>query len=148
MVLEEMGKLMGSRAGFLEYRVTLSQTNPPCIPFFGMPQESSSSIFLLISIGIYLTDFVFIQDGYPSYTNTGLINFRKQIKMAEAFRNTQKHKITPYRLQPVPELQEYLLSKLQEAEDVDEIYDRSLEIEPQEPENEKIAKVGNRSVSC
>lgn len=51
----------------------------------------------------------------------------------------------PYLLQPVPELQDYILSNLQAAGDVHDMYDRSLEIEPREREDEKIARYADSS---
>lgn len=47
----------------------------------------------------------------------------------------------PYPLQAVPELQEYILSNMQAAGDVHEMYERSLQVEPREREDEKIVRV-------
>jgi len=46
----------------------------------------------------------------------------------------------PYPLQPVPELQEYILSNMQAAGDVHEMYEKSLQVEPREREDEKIVR--------
>jgi hypothetical protein len=46
----------------------------------------------------------------------------------------------PYPLQPVPELQEYILSNMRTAGDVHEMYEMSLQVEPREREDEKIAR--------
>lgn len=43
-------------------------------------------------------------------------------------------------MQPVPELQDYILSNMQNAGDVHEMYDMSLQVEPREREDEKIAR--------
>jgi son of sevenless len=43
-------------------------------------------------------------------------------------------------LHPVPELQEYILSNMQAAGDVHEMYDKSLAVEPREREDEKIVR--------
>ena len=71
---------------------------------------------------------------------TNLINFAKRAKTAEVIRDIQQYQNTPYSLQPVPELQEYILGAMQRAGDVHEMYDRSLTIEPREREDEKIAR--------
>jgi len=42
--LESMRKLMGSTKNFAEYRDTLHRANPPCIPFFGEPNEISMHV--------------------------------------------------------------------------------------------------------
>lgn len=128
-VLEQMRRLMASTKNFGEYRETLHLANPPCIPFFG----------------VYLTDLTFIEDGIPSLTPSELINFNKRAKTAEVIRDIQQYQNIPYLLQPVPELQDYILSNLQAAGDVHDMYDRSLELEPREREDEKIARLLSES---
>ena len=46
----------------------------------------------------------------------------------------------PYPLQSVPELQDYILSNMQAAGDVHEMYEKSLAVEPREREDEKIVR--------
>jgi son of sevenless-like protein len=46
----------------------------------------------------------------------------------------------PYPLQPVPDLQDYILTNMQSAGDVHEMYEMSLSVEPREREDEKIAR--------
>ncbi|CEJ58242.1 hypothetical protein PMG11_06907 [Penicillium brasilianum] len=128
-ILEQMRRLMASTKNFGEYRETLHLANPPCIPFFG----------------VYLTDLTFIEDGIPSLTPSELINFNKRAKTAEVIRDIQQYQNVPYLLQPVPELQDYILSNLQASGDVHDMYDRSLEIEPREREDEKIARLLSES---
>lgn len=124
--LETMRRLMGSTKNFGEYRESLHLANPPCIPFFG----------------VYLTDLTFIEDGIPSIIKKStLINFAKRAKTAEVIRDIQQYQNVPYPLQPVPELQEYILSNMQAAGDVHEMYEKSLAVEPREREDEKIVRV-------
>lgn len=128
--LESMRKLMGSTKNFLEYRDTLHKANPPCIPFFG----------------IYLTDLTFIEDGIPSIIKkTQLINFAKRAKTAEVIRDIQQYQNVPYGLQGVSELQDYIVRNMQTAGDVHEMYERSLQVEPREREDEKIARLLSES---
>ncbi|KAK4123230.1 ras GEF [Parathielavia appendiculata] len=123
--LETMRKLMASTKNFGEYREALHAANPPCIPFFG----------------VYLTDLTFIEDGIPSVIKkSNLINFAKRAKTAEVIRDIQQYQNVAYSLQPVPELQDYILSNMQAAGDVHEMYDKSLQIEPREREDEKIVR--------
>lgn len=123
--LESMRKLMASTKNFSEYREQLHASQPPCIPFFG----------------VYLTDLTFIEDGIPSIIKkTDLINFAKRAKTAEVIRDIQQYQNAPYSLQPVPELQDYILSNMQAAGDVHEMYDKSLMVEPREREDEKIVR--------
>ncbi|KAG8165674.1 hypothetical protein KVR01_004226 [Diaporthe batatas] len=124
--LEALRKLMLSTKNFAEYRESLHMANPPCIPFFG----------------VYLTDLTFIEDGIPSIIKkTTLINFAKRAKTADVIRDIQQYQNVPYSLQPVTELQDYILSNMQAAGDVHEMYDKSLVIEPREREDEKIVRV-------
>ncbi|KAF4123290.1 hypothetical protein GMORB2_6841, partial [Geosmithia morbida] len=124
--LESMRRIMASTKNFGEYREQLHAANPPCVPFFG----------------VYLTDLTFIEDGIPSIIKkTNLINFAKRAKTAEVIRDIQQYQNVGYSLQPVPELQDYILSNMQAAGDVHEMYDRSLQVEPREREDEKIVRV-------
>ncbi|KAI9790332.1 MAG: hypothetical protein M1833_001951 [Piccolia ochrophora] len=123
--LETMRNLMAATKNFADYREALHLANPPCIPFFG----------------VYLTDLTFIGDGISeNIKKTSLINFSKRAKTAEVIRDIQQYQNVPYPLQAVGELQEYILSNMQAAGDVHEMYDRSLAVEPREREDEKIAR--------
>jgi son of sevenless-like protein len=94
--------------------------------------------------GVYLTDLTFIEDGIPSVIKkSGMINFAKRAKTAEVIRDIQQYQNVPYPLQPVPELQEYILSNMQAAGDVHEMYEKSLFVEPREREDEKIVRYVN-----
>lgn len=55
-------------------------------------------------------------------------------------RDIQQYQNVAYSLQPVPELQDYILSNMSAAGDVHEMYDKSLQIEPREREDEKIVR--------
>lgn len=83
----------------------------------------------------------FIEDGIPSIIKkTTAINFAKRAKTADVIRDIQQYQNVPYSLQPVQELQDYILSNMQAAGDVHEMYDKSLTIEPREREDEKIVR--------
>ena len=141
-----MRKLMSSNKNFSEYRETLHLANPPCIPFFGnsLPHYLTTFDILLTysSTGIFLTDLTFIEDGIPSIVKrTNLINFAKRAKTANVIRNIQQFQNIPYSLKPVGDLQDYILSHMNSAGDVHEMYDKSLQIEPREREDEKITRL-------
>ncbi|KAF2863271.1 guanine-nucleotide dissociation stimulator CDC25 [Piedraia hortae CBS 480.64] len=128
--LESMRKLMGAHRNFSEYREALHRANPPCIPF----------------LGVFLTDLTFIEDGIPSIIKrTNLINFSKRTKAAEIIQDIQQYQKVPYGLQPVPELQEFITRSVQSAGSVHEMYNRSLQVEPREREDEKIARLLSES---
>jgi son of sevenless-like protein len=125
-----MRLLIKTEKNFSNYREALHVANPPCIPF----------------LGVYLTDLVFIEDGIPSVTKQQeLINFGKRKMTAEVIRDIQQYQNVPYTLNPVPELQTWILENMQLARSVHEMYDRSLEVEPREREEEKIARLLSES---
>ncbi|KAL8822835.1 MAG: hypothetical protein Q9191_006437, partial [Dirinaria sp. TL-2023a] len=110
-ILETLRRLMGSTKNFGEYRV-------------------------------YLTDLTFIEDGISSVIKrTNLINFAKRAKTADVIRDIQDYQNVPYPLKPVMDLQDYILSNMQAAGDVHEMYEKSLQIEPREREDEKITRL-------
>lgn len=103
--------------------------------------ETTLEIQFLTRLGVYLTDLTFIEDGIPSIIKkTTLINFAKRAKTADVIRDIQQYQNVPYSLQPVTELQDYILSNMQAAGDVHEMYDKSLLVEPREREDEKIVR--------
>jgi son of sevenless-like protein len=123
--LESLRKLMGSTKNFAEYRETLHKAQPPCTPF----------------LGVYLTDLTFIEDGIPSnLKKNNLINFAKRAKTAEVIRDIQQYQNVPYSLQPVPELQEYITTNMKAAGDVAGMYELSLQVEPREREEDRVAR--------
>lgn len=126
-----MRELIASTKNFSRYREALHAAQPPCIPF----------------LGVYLTDLTFIEDGIASVVknNTELINFTKRTKTAEVIRDIQQYQNVPYTLTEVPELRDWILDNMQAASDVHEMYNKSLQIEPREREEEKIARLLSES---
>jgi son of sevenless len=97
-------------------------------------------------MGVYFTDLVFIEDGIASIMkNSELINFAKRTKTAEVIREIQQYQNVPFALNPVHELQTWLLEQMEAAPAVNEMYDRSLQVEPREREEEKIARLLSES---
>ncbi|KAK5081926.1 cell division cycle-related protein [Exophiala xenobiotica] len=130
-LLENMRTLIASTKNFSRYREALREAQPPCIPF----------------LGVYLTDLTFIEDGIASVVknNTELINFTKRTKTAEVIRDIQQYQNVPYTLTEVPELRDWILDNMRQASDVHEMYNKSLQIEPREREEEKIARLLSES---
>lgn len=77
--------------------------------------------------------------------NTELINFTKRAKTAEVIRDIQQYQNVPYSLNPVPDLQEWILDNMKQAKDVHDMYNKSLAIEPRENGEEKIARLLSES---
>ncbi|PIG84367.1 guanine nucleotide exchange factor [Aspergillus arachidicola] len=125
-LLEELRDLMSSEKNWAKYREVLRQASPPCVPF----------------LGIYLTDLTFIDDGIPDLTQSGQINFTKRIKVAEVLQDIQQYQNMPYNLQPVPEIQDFLIRNLRATKDVSDMYDRSLQLEPRMANEEIVVRRG------
>src|SRR3569833_2695697 len=99
-------------------------------------------------IGVYLTDLTFIEDGIPSIIKkTNLINFAKRAKTAEVIRDIQQYKNVGYVLQTEGEKQKNKINIMQAAGDVHEMYDKSLQVEPRERDDEKIVRYVSRTRS-
>lgn len=94
--MKECQSLVSPKGQYAEYRKTLKQCNFPALPF----------------IGVYLTDLTFIEDGNPDFlAGAGsFINFEKRRKVSVIIREIQGYQITPFSLQPVPPLLQYLES--------------------------------------
>eukprot|EP01080_Neovahlkampfia_damariscottae_P003929 gene3929-7139_t len=107
---------------FSNMRSRLISVKPPCIPY----------------VGVYLTDLTFIQDGHPKYQN-GKINFVKCLQFAKVIREIQTYQNTKYYFHDVPSLVEYLKS-FNGLKSDEELYQKSLVIEPREPKKTKKTK--------
>ncbi|CAG8502671.1 1002_t:CDS:10, partial [Dentiscutata heterogama] len=125
--LDNLNRIMNSTKNFFDYREMLHSVNPPCVPF----------------LGVYLTDLTFIEDGNPDILkkNQQLINFSKRMKTADVIREIQQYQSVPYNLTPVQEIQIFIQSHLQDSRDVSDLYSTSLDMEPREREDEKIARL-------
>ncbi|OAD71590.1 hypothetical protein PHYBLDRAFT_114298 [Phycomyces blakesleeanus NRRL 1555(-)] len=113
-------KLMGANRNFVEYREMIHSVNPPCIPF----------------LGIYLQDLTFIEDGNPDYLkkSSNLINFAKKQKAAEVIRELKQFQTPPYTFRLIPELQDFIKTRLENSHDIEQLYERSVRLEPRNVE--------------
>ncbi|KAJ6169604.1 hypothetical protein N7497_002447 [Penicillium chrysogenum] len=111
--LRPLQVLTCSEHNYRAYRDTLQVAVAPCVPF----------------LGLFLKDLTFIEDGNPAMTPEGLINFHKYTMLASTIHEIQRLKEAPYSLRPVPELQEYLVTQLQSAVDLHDMWDKSCELE-------------------
>ncbi|KAL4907938.1 hypothetical protein BDW74DRAFT_148268, partial [Aspergillus multicolor] len=113
--LEPLQDLMSSEQNHQIYRNVLRRAMPPCIPF----------------LGLFLKDLIFIEDGNSALTpDERLINFSKYSMLASMIHTVQRFQEAGYCLQPVPELQEYLATELQQSTDLQKMWDKSCELEP------------------
>ena len=96
-------------------------------------------------VGVYLTTLTFIQDGAPNLISGNLVNFRKRAKAAEVIQEIQKWQSKPFNFARVDLIADYLHEQLNKFNDVPDVSDvfwnRSLEREPREREDEKMARL-------
>ena len=110
---DEIHLLMSRERNFDLFRRHLHSVDPPCIPY----------------LGVFLTDLTFIEDGNHDYVSDSkvLINFDKRRKISMVIRDIQQYQQTPYCLEGVPFIQDYL--RKAEFWEENEIYDASLKVE-------------------
>ncbi|KAH0832197.1 hypothetical protein J3R83DRAFT_13116 [Lanmaoa asiatica] len=118
-----------SGKNFTNYRSTLAKVAPPCVPF----------------IGVLLTTLTFIQDGSKDTLPGNLVNFRKRQKASEVIQDIQRWQTLPHHFHPLSAVQMYIeesLGKFSDQVDVgDMFWNLSLEREPREREDEKMARL-------
>jgi len=118
-----------SGKNFTNYRSTLAKVAPPCVPF----------------IGVFLTTLTFIQDGSKDTLPGNLVNFRKRQKASEVIQDIQRWQTLPHHFHPLSAVQMYIeesLGKFNDQVDVgDMFWNLSLEREPREREDEKMARL-------
>ncbi|GJJ15620.1 hypothetical protein Clacol_009898 [Clathrus columnatus] len=127
--LTEAERTMDTNKNFTNYRTILKSARLPCVPFFG----------------VYLSVLTFIQDGNKNMIQGEIINFSKREKFAEVIREIKHYQSSPYNLTVVPAIQTFIdenLSALQSGpENDDRTWNLSLEREPREREDEKMARL-------
>jgi son of sevenless-like protein len=97
-------------------------------------------------VGVYLTQLTFIQDGNPDNLDN-LINFSKRHKAAEVISDIKRWQTRPYNLQPIAGVISFIDESLNTYADSptsfynDQFWNISLEREPREREDEKMARL-------
>ncbi|EIW81292.1 ras GEF [Coniophora puteana RWD-64-598 SS2] len=118
-----------SGKNFNNYRMTLAKVAPPCVPF----------------IGVFLTTLTFIQDGSKDILPGDLVNFRKRQKASEVIQDIQRWQSIAHNFQALSVVQNYVeeaLFKFPDGSDLgDHFWNLSLEREPREREDEKMARL-------
>ena len=95
--------------------------------------------------GTYLTTLTFINDGAGDKVSGNMVNFRKRQKAAEVIQDIKRWQAMPYNLQVVAQVLAFLeesFGKYQDGVDYgDQFWHLSLEREPREREDEKMARL-------
>ncbi|KAG6868619.1 hypothetical protein C0993_000209 [Termitomyces sp. T159_Od127] len=112
-----------------KYRQLMDLVNPPCVPF----------------IGVYLSVLRFNHDGNSDMLPGGLVNFRKRQKAFEVITDLTRWQAQPFNLQPIPAIQTWIQESLSRFNDTkawsDQFWVLSMELEPREREDEKMARL-------
>ncbi|KIY72491.1 ras GEF [Cylindrobasidium torrendii FP15055 ss-10] len=117
-----------SNKNFTRYRQLMATITPPCVPF----------------IGVFLSTLQFIQDGNPDTLPGGLINFRKRQRASEVISDIQRWQAQSFNFVAIPVIQKFIddnLSRFNDKSMSDIFWDMSLEREPREREDEKMARL-------
>ncbi|KAG1763011.1 ras GEF [Suillus occidentalis] len=130
--LETCETTINSYKTFNVYRHALAKVSPPCVPF----------------VGVFLTALTHIQDGSKDSLPNNLVNFRKRQKTSEVIQDLQRWQTQPHNFHPLPSVLVYLDDVLGQFgdKDVSDVFWRlSLEREPREKEEEKLARMLHES---
>jgi len=119
---------LDSNRNFNKYRSMLANVVPPCVPF----------------IGVFLSTLQFIQDGNKDLLADGMVNFKKRQMASEVISDIKRWQAHTYNFQVVPAIRDYIeesLSAFDDSSDRDRFWQMSLEREPREREDEKMARL-------
>jgi len=104
-IFQAMTQIMDAEGNKTTYRELLQVSTPPILPY----------------LGLFLTDLVFIYDGNPdNIPNTKLINIAKLDLLANTLKILQRYQDTPYCLEKLDFVQDFLRAKSVGAKDWDE----------------------------
>ncbi|XP_043516819.1 ras-specific guanine nucleotide-releasing factor 1-like isoform X3 [Frieseomelitta varia] len=112
-MMEKLQNIVSSDGRFKNLREALRRCDPPCIPYIGM----------------YLSDLSFIEEGTPTTTEDGLLNFSKMRMIAHVIQEIRQFQQGSYNIEPIARIMNYLLDPSLQIDD-DNLYRMSLEIEP------------------
>jgi son of sevenless-like protein len=144
-MLAQCETMLNTNKNFGNYRHKLSTIVAPCVPFIGQ-----RFVFLnrrlgaYRSAGVFLTQLTFINEN-PNMIGPNLINFRKRQKAAEVIEDIKRWQLAPYGFHVVPSVVSFIEDSLRQFDDGGDLSDffwnLSLEREPREREDEKMARL-------
>ena len=99
----------------------------------------------MCDIGVFLSTLQFIQDGNPDILPGGLVNFKKRQKASEVISDIKRWQTQSFNLAPLPVVADFVEGSLNQFNDTkassDHFWALSLEREPREREDEKMARL-------
>ncbi|KAG8691484.1 hypothetical protein FRC11_002957 [Ceratobasidium sp. 423] len=126
-ILDDVEATLDSGRNFTAYKQRLKTVDSPCVPF----------------LGVYLTVLTFIQDGNKDFIDKekGIINFGKRQKAAEVIREIQSYQAKQYNLSVVDQVQTFIEQSLANVEEKADYWEKSMQLEPREREDEKMTRM-------
>jgi len=125
--LETCETVINSYKNYNNFRTALAAVAPPCVPF----------------LGVFLTALTHIQDGSKDHLPAKLVNFRKRQKSSEVIQDLQRWQTQPHNFHPLSSILSFIneaLSQFGDRDASDVFWQLSLEREPREKEEEKLAR--------
>ena len=126
----------------LRWRKLPRPVYPSLVSSLLAPERTSA---LTTPLGVYLTTLTFINDGAEDKLAGQMINFRKRQKAAEVIQDIKRWQAKPYNFTVVTPVATYLeeaLNKYTDGVDYgDRFWEQSLQREPREREDEKMARL-------
>eukprot|EP00026_Physarum_polycephalum_P004383 Phypoly_transcript_04401.p1 GENE.Phypoly_transcript_04401~~Phypoly_transcript_04401.p1 ORF type:complete len:543 (+),score=73.34 Phypoly_transcript_04401:306-1934(+) len=94
-IFEEITKFISTEGNYRNYRNALSKVELPANPY----------------LGVFLRDLTFIEDGNPDFVEDDqFLNFEKMRMLNSVLSSIAKYQSVPYNFEPVPCIQEYIIS--------------------------------------
>ncbi|KAL2314188.1 Protein ste6 [Schizosaccharomyces pombe] len=121
---ELLNNLTEARKNFSNYRDCLENCVLPCVPF----------------LGVYFTDLTFLKTGNKDNFQN-MINFDKRTKVTRILNEIKKFQSVGYKFNPINEVQELLNEVISRERNTNNIYQRSLTVEPRESEDQALQRL-------
>lgn len=94
-IFEEITQFIATEGNYRNYRNALSKVELPATPY----------------LGVFLRDLTFIEDGNPDFVeDDAFLNFEKMRMLAGVLSTVAKYQQVAYNFEPVPVIQEYIIS--------------------------------------
>lgn len=94
-IFEEITQFISSEGNYRNYRAALSKVELPVNPY----------------LGVFLRDLTFTEDGNPDYVEDDeFLNFEKLRMISGVLSSIAKYQSVPFNFEPVPVIQEYIIS--------------------------------------
>ncbi|CAE6415553.1 unnamed protein product [Rhizoctonia solani] len=126
-ILDDVEATLDSGKNFTAYKQRLKTVDAACVPF----------------LGVYLTVLTFIQDGNKDFISKeqGIINFGKRQKAADVIREIQSYQAKQYQLSIVDQIQTFIEDSLASVDEKADYWEKSMQLEPREREDEKMTRM-------